>query len=201
MLLAISEITINQEFQVRICGYDNDHVRDLKDAILDDSKSIPPITVAKVFNTDDFSSCYTLIDGFHRIKAYQELGFDEVEVDLVGPLSQIEALNQTLRYVNRHHAKKLTRADKENIVLTYLKLNPDQITLSFNELSRKLELSPQFIKSICEKNSIKIKAWRSKRLLQDFSDQDLLDELQERLAGLSNDHRVLLNRFVKAVPV
>jgi hypothetical protein len=192
LTLRLGQIKVDQEFQVRIHGYDSDHIQDLKDAIHDPNITIPPVLVARIDDSSLQYKYYTLIDGFHRYKAYQELKICEIDVEVIGVMNQVEALNQTLREANRHYAKKLTRADKTNIVLTYLRLNPASIDLPYNELSRTLRFSPQTIKSIMTSHEIKIKAWKTKRLLEDFSDSTLLEELQRRLSSLSAEHRTFL---------
>ena len=199
MLLSIEKLTLNPEFQVRFFGCDKGHVQDIKEAIIEDESSVPPVEVVRILTTEGGDMPYYLIDGFHRVMAYRELGYVDIEVEIVGTLTEEEALIATLRHVNRHKAKKLSRVDKENIVLNYLRLMPDKIDCSFNELARQLNLSAPFIKTVFEKNSVRIKAWRTRRLLDDFSDQQLIDELEKRGPRLSFAHRMELKYLTEQI--
>ena len=84
---------------------------------LDDGARFPPVVV---FRTDE---THLLADGFHRVRAYQQAGRDEIEADVYqgGP---DEALWFALG-ANRAHGQRLSDGDKRRAIEMAYKAWPD----------------------------------------------------------------------------
>ena len=193
-ILNIDEIGTDQEFQMRVSGYDHSHIQDtLED--FQDGKDIPPIEV--VWLTDERR--YQVVEGFHRLRAQTQLGRFEIEVKIVGELTRKDALIWTLRSVNDHRAKKLTREDKESKLMRILRLEPSLLTKSYNEISRYCNLSAPFVKKIIEKNKVEIQTLKDRSPASDLTIDELCDELEKRAASMPMEKRERIAKLVRDV--
>jgi uncharacterized ParB-like nuclease family protein len=190
--LNIDDIGTDQEFQMRVSGYDHSHIQDtLED--FQDGKDIPPIEV--VWLTDERR--YQVVEGFHRLRAQVHLGRFEIEVKIVGELPRKEALIWTLKTVNDHKAKKLNREDKESKLMRILRLEPSLLDCSYREIGRECGLSAPFVKKIIEKNKVEIQTLRDKTLTSAITTEELWAELKRRVASVPMDIREDIARTVR----
>lgn len=192
--LSIEDVGTDQEFQMRIGGYDKSHIQDTVEA-LQDGKDVPPIDV--VWITDERR--YQVVDGFHRLRAYSCIGKTEIEVRVVGELPRKEALIHTLKTVNDHKAKKLTREDKESKLLRILRLEPILLESSYNEIARESGLSAPFVKKVIEKNKVEIETLRSKTKTSELTTEELWEALKERVASVPMSVREDIAKVVRDV--
>ena len=119
--LESSALTADDAFQPRI-RLNMDHVYSMVNALKDDQAAFDklPIKVWKI------GESLMIVDGFHRFKAFQELGFKQVTVDIhetirKAELSDEEYLNlsrrEALRYAitaNQHNGSPLRRSRADN---------------------------------------------------------------------------------------
>lgn len=192
--LSIEDIGTDQEFQMRIGGYDKYHIQDTVEA-LQDGLDIPPIEV--VWLTDERR--YQVVDGFHRLRAYSCIGRTDIVVSVVGELPRKEALIHTLKTVNDHKAKKLTREDKESKLLRILRLEPILLEESYREIGRKCGLSAPFVKKVIEKNKVEIETLRNRTMASELTTEDLWNELKSRAAAVPMPIRDDIAKVVRDV--
>lgn len=192
LTLNIDEIGIDQEFQMRVSGYDMAHVQDTIEDF-QDNKDIPPIEV--VWLTDERR--YQIVEGFHRLRAQTQLGRYEIEAKVVGELPRKEALLWTLKTVNEHKAKKLTREDKESKLLRILRLEPSLLDKSYREIGRECGLSAPFVKKVIDKNKVEVQTLKDKTLTSLVPTEELWAELKKRAATVPMEIREDISRTVK----
>lgn len=190
--LSVDDIGVDQEFQMRVSGYDHSHIQDVLEDF-QDGRDIPPIEV--VWLTDERR--YQIVEGFHRLRAQTQMGRLEIEVKVVGELTRKDALIWTLREVNDHRAKKLTREDKESKLMRLLRLEPFLLDKSYNEISRHCNLSAPFVKKVIEKNKVEIQTLKNRAPGSDLTMDELIEEFEKRAALMSMETRERIARIVR----
>ncbi|NEJ23192.1 hypothetical protein GR247_23865 [Rhizobium leguminosarum] len=78
-----------------------------------------PIKVARVDATD-VARGFVLVDGWHRVTAAQRNGLREIEAVVVTPAGP-EEIPWLAAEANRRHGLSLSRADKRNVFLAYVR--------------------------------------------------------------------------------
>ncbi len=108
--IALSEIQIDGGTQIRV-KTDSAHVAELAD-VISDGKQVPPVEVVHDGAT------YWLVDGFHRLLAYQKAGVGVIGC-VVAKGDQRDAILKACG-VNADHGLKRSNDDKRNAVMTLL---------------------------------------------------------------------------------
>ena len=188
--LNVSEILIDWNLWPRaeVGDLDSTHIQRLKDAISAGAK-LPPVIVSK---TD-----YRLIDGFHRVKAYQDLFKEkaEIEAELKTYHSEAEMFIDSIRY-NSKHGMPLTPKDRAHVILKARKFQIDAAILS-----DALGMEKERIQRLFDHRTAKLKDGRTIVLPHGASKLagQTLDDTQAHFAKTSNGTlpivhaRILLN--------
>lgn len=112
--VTLSQIRLDSSLQPRVSGLDNDHVRILQET----PETWPPLSVVKQ------GEQFLLVDGFHRYAAAQNLGLEEINVQILEtPLDgDLFALAFQL---NAAHGRPLSLQDRRAFAERLLKAHPD----------------------------------------------------------------------------
>ncbi len=136
-MLALAQITVDPTLQPRVGGLNAEHVRALQET----PDAWPPLLVVQHGNT------YTLLDGFHRLAAAQNLGVDRVPITVVPYPTDGDLAILAFR-ANLAHGLPLTLADKRAYAERLLMAHPHVSNL---EIARQTVLSPTTIAAIRER--------------------------------------------------
>ncbi len=112
--LALTSIVIDPGLQPRVEGLDPDHVRELE-AI---AEAWLPLRVVRQ------GGRYVLVDGFHRFAAAQNLGLEQVPVDVLEAPADGDLAGLAFG-LNAAHGKPLTLADRRAFAARLLRAHPD----------------------------------------------------------------------------
>lgn len=107
--LELKTVKTEKKYQVRLLGVNPDVVDDYARAI-EKGEEFPPLTVFQVDGE------YTLVDGFHRYKALEQLGVECVDCEVHTGSSE-EAHNYSQFVANRKNGARLSRADLRAVVV------------------------------------------------------------------------------------
>lgn len=105
-LLKIAKLRISNELQARQC-LNKDVITDYAEA-LESGCLLPPVEVV------DTTAALVLVDGFHRLHAYKQLGRNEIPA-VVTKGTNLDALKAALS-ANAHHGLQRSRQDKAKAV-------------------------------------------------------------------------------------
>ena len=105
-LLKIAKLHITNELQARQC-LNKDVINDYAEA-LESGCMLPPVEIV------DTTSALVLVDGFHRLHAYKQLGRNEIPA-VVTKGTNLDALKAAIS-ANAHHGLQRSRQDKAKAV-------------------------------------------------------------------------------------
>jgi hypothetical protein len=132
--IKIQELLVDSSLQPRVGGIDADHVRTLEET----SESWPPLKVVQQ------GERYLLVDGFHRLEAARNLGFESVRVEVVdAPVDgDLHALAFAL---NAEHGRPLSLPDRRAFADRLLRAQPH---LADREIARRCGLAANTVGAI-----------------------------------------------------
>lgn len=128
-LVALSDLIVSKEVQVRVGGLDEENVERLF-AVKQNGGELPPIIA---YETE---RGLFVADGFHRMEAYKRLGETSIKAE-IRKGSFEEALNFA-EEANLKHGKMLSAADKKNLLIRRLARGHGWANTSNREIARQL---------------------------------------------------------------
>lgn len=134
-VVALASLMDDARFQSRT-RTDSSTVDDYKEA-MSGGTVMPPITVALV------DGMMFIVDGWHRVTAARELGYDEIEAEIVS-MSEADAVWRAAS-ANQSHGLRRSNADKIRAVEMVIAL-PDSESLSDREVARRIGVSHEFVR-------------------------------------------------------
>jgi hypothetical protein len=102
--IPLAKITLSTKLQARFSGTDDEVIEDYMRATVKGDK-FPPITV---FHVGDQ---YLLVDGFHRVSVYTQLGMESVECEVIEGEYEQDAIDWVWCNANRKNGQRLSRKD------------------------------------------------------------------------------------------
>lgn len=127
MNIPMTLIVADERVQPRVGGLDGDHVR----ALMESAEYWPPLTAVQ------YSGRYILVDGFHRLAAAQNLGWDAVPIDVVD-IPADHDLQALAFQLNARHGRPLSLADRRAFAARLLGQHPEWAD---REIARRSGLS------------------------------------------------------------
>jgi site-specific DNA-methyltransferase (adenine-specific) len=103
---------------------------------------LPPIVVFKIPDVKK----YVLADGWHRLTAAENLGFEEVEADV--KYGTWDDAKEFALLSNLRHGQALTRREKRHVVVEFIKLHPER---SNNWIAKDTGTTRKTVETIREK--------------------------------------------------
>lgn len=143
-VVKINEIEVNEKFQSRI-GFNVSKLAEYK-ALIEDGEEFPPISVFKVENR------LILVDGFHRQRAYREIGRDEIKVKIVGKGDEREAYLESIKANTKHGMQR----SKNDVIKALEKLLEDNEWRKWSEreIARTVSCTTYMVRKIKDKLGI-----------------------------------------------
>lgn len=126
-IIELADLVIDPSLQPRIGGIDADHVQALQAVF----ESWPPLVVV------EHDGRYTLIDGFHRLAAAQNLSLETVPVTIM-PMPEDGDLHALAFSLNAAHGRPLALADRRAYAERLLRQHP---AWADREIGRRCGLS------------------------------------------------------------
>lgn len=126
IMIALSKITCQPDLQPRVEGLDTNHVREIEA----NPGAWPPLKVVQQ------GGHHTLVDGFHRYAAAQNLGLAEISVEVLQPPPDGDLVSLAFA-LNATHGKPLTLSDRRAFAARLLREHAD---LSDREIGRRAGL-------------------------------------------------------------
>ena len=133
--LPTARVLVDPDLQPRVGGLDPDHIA----VLMENPDAWPPLVVVE-------NGGHTLIDGFHRLAAAQNLRLETVRVE-VREMPNDGDLRSLAFGLNATHGRPLTLADRRAEGERILKANP---SVSNMEVARATTLSPTTVATIRE---------------------------------------------------
>jgi len=112
--IATGNIVADPAFQPRVEGLDLDHVRALETV----AEAWPPLKVIA------HGKHYLLLDGFHRFAAAQNLGLEQVAVEVLEAPADGDLIGLAFA-LNAVHGRPLTLSDRRAFAARLLRAHPD----------------------------------------------------------------------------
>jgi ParB-like chromosome segregation protein Spo0J len=194
--LAIDNIEATAATQVRV-RLDRHTIEEYQEA-LENGAEMPPLLVFREANSER----YILADGFHRLYAMVNLGWDKVVCE-VRYGRMVDALREALG-ANQAHGLRRTNADKRNAVQLALK-DPELSKLTQQEIADICGVTDRTVRNIhqqmlTEDEDRKAQKKDKKAKVKDPDDDDVVDtgEVPQEVVDL-NEVRDALN-LIRALP-
>lgn len=127
--VALADLIVSKEVQVRVGGLDEENVERLF-AVKQNGGELPPIIA---YETE---RGLFVADGFHRVEAYKRLGETSIRAEIRKGTFE-EALNFA-EEANLKHGKMLSAADKKNLLIRRLARGHEWTNTSNREIARQL---------------------------------------------------------------
>ena len=134
-VVPLADLMDDARFQSRT-RTDTGTVDDYKE-VMSGGGVMPPITVALV------DGQMFIVDGWHRVTAARELGYDEIEAEVV-PMTDADAVWRAAS-ANQSHGLRRSNADKIRAVEMVISL-PDAEEMSDREIARRIGVSHEFVR-------------------------------------------------------
>jgi hypothetical protein len=137
VIVRIRELLVDSSLQPRVGGLDTDHVRELEEM----PEGWPPLKVVRQ------GESYLLVDGYHRLEAAKNLGFESIRVEVVD-VTPDEDLHELAFALNAAHGRPLSLVDRKAFAERLLRA---QSWLADREIARRCGLAANTVGSLRER--------------------------------------------------
>ena len=188
--LRLYKIKLDPQYQPRL-KINNGYVREYADLIRE-GVEFPPIVVTPTENGD-----FSVISGFHRLKAYNEVGIKEIEAEIL-QANKFDLLKRAIED-NTKHGVRYTNEDKWQCV-TLLLDEPESEKMSDNAIASIAGVSNHLVKKIRStsqesENNTKASLEKSNSIQTDKEKAPSLKDLNRVLSSKTIDLTRVLEAF------